>query len=132
MTELDIKPKSIIITISFFIIAIISLYFFKFGQFELGDQATFGQFGDYIGGTLNPFLSFFSILLLIWSIHGQSKQNTLALDALQQAQKFHQEQKLAQKSEKLIKTLEAHLNECDRLLNLPIFFIKTIFYQNQH
>ncbi|RXJ80795.1 hypothetical protein CRU86_00005, partial [Aliarcobacter skirrowii] len=34
----------------------------------------FGQFGDYVGGTLNPLFAFFSFLILVFTILLQKKQ----------------------------------------------------------
>lgn len=40
-----------------------------------GDPAVWGQLGDYIGGILNPLLSFISIVLLIQSLNLQAEAN---------------------------------------------------------
>ncbi|WP_299810339.1 hypothetical protein [uncultured Shewanella sp.] len=54
-------------------IGIFSFYFYNFHG-PLGTQETLAQFGDFIGGTLNPFLGFATIFLLIWSINVQVKE----------------------------------------------------------
>jgi hypothetical protein len=53
-----------------FFLIIVALYSWNFGG-GFGDQATFGAFGDFIGGVLNPFLTFLTVLLLIYSIRFQ-------------------------------------------------------------
>ncbi len=63
--------------------ALIALVLFSyFAQFYLnlnyvvsGDPEKWGQLGDYIGGTLNPLLSFVSIVLLIRSLSIQVEAN---------------------------------------------------------
>ncbi|WP_230538196.1 hypothetical protein [Janthinobacterium sp. FW305-129] len=58
------------------IIAFYVLKFFPiFGSQLSEDTAVWGQFGDYIGGTLNPILSFLSVVLLIRSATLQKEAN---------------------------------------------------------
>lgn len=40
---------------------------------KLGNQEQFGQFGDYIGGILNPIFGFITVMLLIQSLSAQNK-----------------------------------------------------------
>jgi len=61
------------------IVAVFAFYINKF-HFDLGygfsdDSAVWGQFGDYMGGSLNPILSFISIVLLLKSLGLQSQSN---------------------------------------------------------
>jgi uncharacterized protein YqgC (DUF456 family) len=53
---------------------IVNFYFFS-GYGISNDSAVWGQFGDYIGGILNPLLSFVSIMLLIKSLNLQREAN---------------------------------------------------------
>jgi uncharacterized membrane protein len=46
-----------------------------FGLSWSADSAVWGQFGDYVGGTLNPILSFLSVVLLIRSLSLQTEAN---------------------------------------------------------
>ena len=49
-----------------------------FGNLGYGfayDSASWGQFGDYMGGVLNPLLSFISITLLVKSLNLQNQSN---------------------------------------------------------
>lgn len=39
-----------------------------------GNQELFAQFGDFVGGTINPILGFATIGLLVWSINIQLKE----------------------------------------------------------
>jgi len=57
------------------IIAILAVIYFLiyFGHGGLA-QGRLAQFGDFVGGTLNPLLGFFTVGLLIWSIQIQMKE----------------------------------------------------------
>lgn len=62
----------IIITIA---LTVIIFYVYNFGNNKLSnDTGDWGTFGDYIGGTLNPILAFFSFLALCYTINLQNKQ----------------------------------------------------------
>lgn len=64
--------KLIILTISFVIIPI-AAYIVNFHDTPVTkDPGDWGIFGDYIGGLINPTLSFISVLILARSIHMQS------------------------------------------------------------
>ena len=59
------------------VIAIV--FFFYFLNFNYNynlssNQSDWGTFGDFIGGTLNPILSFFSLIALLFTIALQSKE----------------------------------------------------------
>lgn len=73
-----LKAKSLVILIGIVMIVVmvvVGVYFFNFGGGKLsGDTGTWGEFGDYVGGTLNPMLAFFSFLALCYTIHLQNKQ----------------------------------------------------------
>lgn len=69
--------RKILITIAVifslnFIISIL-LYFYKFNSGLSNDTATWGQYGDFFGGILNPTLSFISIMLLLETIKLQEQ-----------------------------------------------------------
>lgn len=59
------------------IISVISIYMYNFNYGMGFSKSTeiWGQFGDYLGGVLNPILTFLSIVLLIKSIDLQRKTN---------------------------------------------------------
>ncbi len=61
---------SIVVVLAF---GVLTVYFANFhGAF--GTQADFGAFGDFLGGILNPILSFATLSLLIWSINIQVRE----------------------------------------------------------
>lgn len=62
--------------------AIIFVFLFYLAKFAVmlgygfsNDSAIWGQFGDFMGGSLNPILSFISIVLLIKSLNFQNQVN---------------------------------------------------------
>lgn len=61
------------------IVVVVLLYAIKFvgilGYGVSSDSAIWGQFGDFMGGSLNPILSFISIILLIKSLNLQNQVN---------------------------------------------------------
>ncbi|AVI82480.1 hypothetical protein XJ28_01260 [Pseudomonas syringae pv. tomato] len=64
--------------------AVYGIYFFKFHGPLSSGQDIWGQFGDFVGGTLNPILSFITIYLLYKTIVLQQEslqktQESLAL-----------------------------------------------------
>lgn len=67
------------------------IYAIKFGGFfdepTDNDFAKWGQFGDYMGGSLNPILSFISIMLLIKSLILQNQTNEDLRDELSENKK---------------------------------------------
>ncbi|HGY0992539.1 hypothetical protein [Aeromonas salmonicida] len=80
-----------ILAISFLIIIIVwGAYYFNFGV--NGDVShktdVWGQFGDYVGGVLNPILSFISIYLLINSLSLQHRANTSLVDEIKRQEKL--------------------------------------------
>ncbi|MEZ9197445.1 hypothetical protein [Shewanella sp. 10N.286.54.B9] len=54
-------------------ICILGLYLWQFSG-AWGNQELFAQFGDFVGGTINPILGFATIGLLVWSINIQLKE----------------------------------------------------------
>lgn len=64
---------------SIIILMILGLYYYQFGvgpTILSEEKDVWGQFGDYFGGTLNPILSFISVLLLIKSVRLQLTANS--------------------------------------------------------
>ena len=49
------------------------------------DPATWGTFGDYLGGTLNPIISFLALIGLLYTIHQQAQEMQATREELEQA-----------------------------------------------
>jgi hypothetical protein len=60
------------------ILAVFSFYFYTFHAPLNNDPSTWGDFGDFIGGTLSPILTFVSIIALVHTIELQRQQLQIA------------------------------------------------------
>ncbi len=79
------------------IIAAWSLYFFQFRGSLSDDTAIWGQFGDFVGGTLNSVFAFFSFMILLSSLRLQLKELRLTREELEATRKELAESSKAQK-----------------------------------
>ena len=65
----------VIVSVAAFIFFIsICPYVATFGRELSGSPSRWGQFGDYIGGVLNPSISLLALLALLYAIHIQSRE----------------------------------------------------------
>jgi hypothetical protein len=75
----------------FLLIAVFVVYVINFGFWPSEKQEHWGQFGDYVGGILNPTFSLLAFLGLMWSIKMQSDASALSnkkiIDDNEQAKK---------------------------------------------
>lgn len=78
-------------------------YFHSFGDLGLSNrQDIWGQFGDFVGGTVNPILSFLSLIALVLTVTLQSRQLTIAKEELENSK-----QELAATREELKRSTDA-------------------------
>ena len=82
-----------IFVVFLFIAGIFGRYLTHFNGNLSTDQAKWGTFGDYIGGTLNPILSFISLIALLTTIVLQSKELELTRDELKRSASAQEETK---------------------------------------
>lgn len=70
-------------------------YYFNFGIKGVLSQKTevWGQFGDYVGGVVNPILTFITIYLLIRSIGLQRESNDSLINEIQRQEKLEEYKK---------------------------------------
>lgn len=80
-------PIVAVTAISLIIVIYLAKFFPIFGAQLSGDTAVWGQFGDYIGGTLNPILTFISVVLLIRSLTLQNEANDALKKELKNSEK---------------------------------------------
>lgn len=72
------------------IVALLGIYFLNFrGSF--GSHEVFAQFGDFIGGALNPILGFLTVLLLIVSVWFQRQELSNVTEELEQMRIIHRQ-----------------------------------------
>jgi len=62
------------------IICVAGRYISVFSASVLVDQEKWGQFGDYFGGVLNPILSFFALLGLLFTLRAQHAESKISSD----------------------------------------------------
>jgi len=74
------------------VIALSSVTFIYFYNFNgaIGDQTLFAQFGDFIGGVLNPIFSFLTVLLLVGSLILQRQELNNVVEELELTRDVHQ------------------------------------------
>lgn len=64
-----------------FILIVFIFYFYRFSDWDFTTNASkpeWGAFGDFIGGTLNPLLSFLGLIALLFTIALQNKELSLS------------------------------------------------------
>lgn len=82
--ELNNKFLIAIFILAIFSIAIVFFSYFYFFNYEISNkQEIWGVFGDFIGGTLNPILSFLALIALLITIVVQNKQLYLSRKELE-------------------------------------------------
>lgn len=96
------KTKLILFAVSSFIILlfVFGLYFYKFALLGLSNnQEHWGQFGDFIGGTLNPILAFLSFMALLYTIKIQTEELGLSRKELKETKEELKESRIAQQEQ---------------------------------
>ena len=65
---------------------VLGLYISYFKNLSVtNDSSTWGTFGDYLGGTLNPIISFLALIGLLYTIHQQAQEMQATREELEQA-----------------------------------------------
>ncbi|MBY6223549.1 hypothetical protein [Ferrimonas balearica] len=65
----------------------IGVFTWNFHNHDWGGPGDFAQFGDYMGGVLNPMLGFLTIVLLVRQLDLQRKEFNVAIEEMKQNQK---------------------------------------------
>lgn len=81
--KLQASLLSIMIIASIIILSVFSAYFLNFNDRISTSNSDWGTFGDFIGGTLNPILSFLGLIALLLTISLQSKELELTRNELE-------------------------------------------------
>ena len=69
------------------IVVVIVLYRFHFNGPLTADSGTWGEFGDFFGGTLNPIFAFLSFTALVVTLAIQTRQLDVSVRQLEASQK---------------------------------------------
>ena len=72
---------------------VLGLYIAYFKNLSVtNDSATWGTFGDYLGGMLNPIISFLALIGLLYTIHQQAQEMQATREELKQAAEQQRQQ----------------------------------------
>ncbi len=84
----------------FCIVSVFGVYSISFKDFSfIADTEKFGQFGDFIGGTLNPILAFLSFMALLYTIKIQMDELKLSREELEATRKELEGSRIAQQEQ---------------------------------
>lgn len=84
----------------FCIVSVFGVYSISFKDFSfIADTEKFGQFGDFIGGTLNPILAFLSFMALLYTIKIQIDELKLSREELEATRKELEGSRIAQQEQ---------------------------------
>ena len=84
----------------FFIVSVFVYYKYIFFDFKIDSNVEhFGQFGDFIGGTLNPILAFLSFMALLYTIKIQMDELKLSREELEATREELKESRIAQQEQ---------------------------------
>lgn len=71
------------------------IYFYNFNGILSNDNAKWGTFGDFIGGTLNPIFALFSLFAIIYTIKIQTEELELTRSEMEKSTKAQEEQSIS-------------------------------------
>ncbi|HEY9037267.1 MAG TPA: hypothetical protein VIM96_11215 [Pseudomonadales bacterium] len=110
----NVLQVALLVVLAAFFIAIF-IYCFVFSDGRLSsDQEIWGQFGDYLGGVINPIVAFMALMALVVSIRIQAKEMSDANKAMR-AQLEHFESEAIKAD--LVRAIEAVSSEIDMRLS---------------
>ena len=80
--------------------SVVSVYIFKFAHLGLSnEQEVWGQFGDYIGGVLNPIFAFFAFIALMITIKLQNEALITSKEELKLSREELEKSRIAQEAQ---------------------------------
>ncbi|MEV9528063.1 putative phage abortive infection protein [Aliarcobacter butzleri] len=84
----------------FCIVSVFVYYKYIFFDFKIDSNVEhFGQFGDFIGGTLNPILAFLSFMALLYTIKIQMDELKLSREEIEATREELKESRIAQQEQ---------------------------------
>ena len=107
---------------------ILGLYIAYFKNLSVtNDSATWGTFGDYLGGTLNPIISFLALIGLLYTIHQQAQEMQATREELKQAAEQQRQQVEQQSRQSEIFNLQQFESTFFSLLEQHNKIVETLF-----
>lgn len=115
---------------------VLGLYISYFKNLSVtNDSATWGTFGDYLGGTLNPIFSFLALIGLLYTIHQQAQEMQATREELKQAAEQQHRQadifNLQQFESTFFSLLEQHNKAIERINVESIYKSLQTIYTNK-
>ncbi len=111
-----IVNKTVLIAFYMFVF-VFAIYFFKFhSQIISEDAAKWGVFGDFVGGTLNPFLSFLALIILLRTFSMQHEELAIQREELKDTKEILKAQSQTQVKQQFESTFFALLDLHNRVL----------------
>jgi len=105
-----------------FIFCIFGIYFLNFGSLGISNNSeVWAQFGDFIGGILNPLLAFLAFIALLFTIKLQSDALNISKEELEATRKELEKSRIAQEKQSISLELQ------NKATNLQIF--ENTFFQ---
>ena len=113
----------------FCIVSVFGVYSIFFKDFSfIADTEKFGQFGDFIGGTLNPILAFLSFMALLYTIKIQIDELKLSREELEATRKELEGSRIAQQEQSESLKLQ---NQATKLQMFENTFFKMLDLDNK-
>ncbi|WP_296029453.1 hypothetical protein [uncultured Alcanivorax sp.] len=93
-------------------VVVLLAYIWRFSGGDIGGPTEWAQFGDYMGGVINPILGFITVYLLLHSLNFQSTELQLTRDEMERGNDIYESQREMQLRASLREQLFAHYKEC--------------------
>ena len=115
---------------------VLGLYITYFKNLSItNDSATWGTFGDYLGGTLNPIISFLALIGLLYTIHQQAQEMQATRNELERTAEQQSRQSeifnLQQFKSTFFSLLEQHNKAIERINVESIYKSLQTIYTNK-
>lgn len=92
--------------------AVLLTYFYRWSGPVSGEHQIWGQFGDYVGGVLNPFLAFLALTALLLTLRVQSQELVESSRALRESADAFRKQNEQAAKESAEKRSQFYLDSC--------------------
>lgn len=114
-----------------FLLTVLAFYFANFNNGLSSDQATWGTFGDFLGGTLNPLFSLLALLALLVTIVQQREALNISSTELKLTREELEKSSAALNDQVQHMRMEIELNDINRLIDKISSRINTNFNENR-
>lgn len=115
------KLMAIIVAVAAISICIIILFYFSKFDGDLSiEHEKWGTFGDFVGGSLNPLLSFLALISLLLTIILQTHELKATREELELSREAQQKSEVSLKEQ--AETLEKQLEQAKKASNAEYFF----------